>query len=189
MQYRVNPQWHPSKSWRKFAVSFSNGFSVSVSSVTVIDGLENLEVMFSIIQSFGEVLPAACQNSCQEAWVVFDNFLSKYGTDYDIAERTTRVLRHGAAFFGEAALPVIPSVVGRMSFAFEATGFPCYLWIAGKMIQRFGLEEDQNLRGSFQEVYERSTHKMVSILQTKLPREIPDGMFCLVFLYPNDRDL
>lgn len=137
--------------------------------------------MLHVIHSFGEQLPAACQNSCQEAWAVFDNFLAKYGSDYDIAERTTRVLRHGITLFGSAALLVAPSVVARMSIAFEATGFPSYLWIAGKMIGAFGNEEDASLRGVFQEVYERSTRKVVSLLQTKSPRDIPDGTLSAVY--------
>lgn len=140
-----------------------------------IDGLENLEVMLHVIQSFGDELPAACQNSCEEAWSVFDNFIFKYGSDYDIAERTTRVLRHGVNLFGPSARSVAASVMARMSLAFEATGFPSYLWIAGKLIGRFGNEEDPALRASFQEVYERSTNKVINFLQIKAPGDIPDG--------------
>ncbi|KAJ7492711.1 armadillo-type protein [Mycena latifolia] len=138
------------------------------------NGLENLEVMLHVIQGFGEELPPACQTSCEEAWAVLNAFLSKYGADYNIAERTTRVIRHGITLFGEAALPVVPSVIARMSFAFEATGYPSYLWIAGKMIHRYGNEEDMDLRGSFQEIYERSTNSIVSLLQSKTPSDIPD---------------
>ncbi|KAJ7900248.1 armadillo-type protein [Mycena olivaceomarginata] len=138
------------------------------------DGLENLEVMLHVIQGFGEELPPACQTSCRDAWTVLDAFLVKYGADYDIAERTTRVIRHGITLFGDAALPVVPFVVARMSFAFEATGYPSYLWIAGKLIQRYGNEEDADLRGSFREVYERSTNSIVSLLQSKSPGDIPD---------------
>ncbi|KAJ7932491.1 armadillo-type protein [Mycena leptocephala] len=140
------------------------------------NGLENLEVMLHVIQGFGEELPPACQTSCADAWTILDRFLVKYGADYDIAERTTRVIRHGITLFGDSALPMVPSVVARMSFAFEATGYPSYLWIAGKMIHRYGNEEDTDLRGSFQEVYERSTNSIVSLLQSKSPRDIPDVM-------------
>ncbi|KAJ6575016.1 armadillo-type protein [Mycena capillaripes] len=138
------------------------------------NGLENLEVMLHVIQGFGEELPPACQTSCRDAWNVLDAFLVKYGADYDISERTTRVLRHGIALFGDTALPMVPFVVARMSFAFEATGYPSYLWIAGKLIQRYGNEGDADLRGSFREVYERSTNSIVSLLQSKSPNDIPD---------------
>ncbi|KAJ7225605.1 armadillo-type protein, partial [Mycena pura] len=143
---------------------------------TISDGLDNLEVMLHVIQGYGEELPPACHNSCEEAWTVLNAFLAKCGGDYDIAERTTRVLRHGITLFGDAALPVAPSVVARMSFAFEATGYPSYLWIAGKVIHRYGNEEDADLRGSFQEVYERSTNSIVSLLQSKSASDIPDVM-------------
>lgn len=141
----------------------------------ISDSLENLEVMLHVIQTFGDELPAACQNSCQEAWSVFDSFLAKYGTDYDLCERTTRVLRHGLTLFGDSALPVAKSAMIRLTVGFDLTGFPSNLWIAGKIIQRFGDEEDPELRGTFLDVYEHSTQKVASLLQLKSPDEIPDG--------------
>ncbi|KAJ7071120.1 armadillo-type protein [Mycena amicta] len=140
------------------------------------DALENLEVMLRIVQGFGEELPPACQSSCEEAWTVLNAFLSKYGNDYEASERTTRVIRYGITLFGDAALPVVSSAVARMSFSFEATGYPSYLWIAGKIIHRYGNEENEDLRGSFREVYERSTNAIVSLLQTRSATEIPDVM-------------
>ncbi|GLB36066.1 putative ARM repeat-containing protein [Lyophyllum shimeji] len=142
--------------------------------MSVNDGLENLEIMLHVIRSFGEELPTACQGTCGQAWLVFDALLAKYGSNYDIVERTTRVLRHGITFFGSSALPVASSVVARMSLSFEATGYPSNLWIAGKVIGAFGNEEDLALRGSYREVYERSTNKVVSLLQAKAPGDIPD---------------
>ena len=140
-----------------------------------VDGLENLEVMLHVIRGFGEELPATCQDSCQEAWTIFDSFLQKYGSNYDIAERTTRVLRHAINLFGKAALPIAPSVVARMSVGFDSTGFSSYLWIAGKVISTFGNEETQTLRTAFRELYERSTNKVVFLLQTQSPGDMPDG--------------
>lgn len=139
------------------------------------DGLENLEVMLHVIGPFGDQLPAACQNSCQEAWAVFDGFVAKYAFDYDTAERTTRVLRHGVTLFGHSTLRVAASVLSRMVSSFEATGFSAFLWIAGKIVGRFGHESDSALRTAFQALFERSTNKVVSLLQSKAPRDIPDG--------------
>lgn len=140
----------------------------------VSDGLENLEVMLHVIKSFGDMLPTACQGTCQEAWLVFDAFIAKYGSDYGLSERTTRVLRHGITLFGPSGLPVAASVIARMSLAFEATEMPSYLWIAGKVVGQFGDEEGIQLRASFQEVYERSTNKLGLMLQTRNPAAIPD---------------
>ena len=141
-----------------------------------LDGLENLEMMLHVIHTFGDQLPAACQSSCQQAWSVFDAFLSKYGSEYDVAERTTRVLRHGINLFGRSALPIADSVVTRMTLAFETTGIPSYLWIGGKMIGRFGDEENPALQVALQQLYESSTNKVATLLQVKSPRDIPDGV-------------
>jgi len=141
------------------------------------DGLENLEVMLHVIQGFGEELPPACQNTCQEAWVIFDRLLAKYGLNYDLAERATRVLRRGIDLFGNTVVPIAPSVIARMSFAFEATGYPSFLWIAGKVLGRFGSEQDPTLKGAIREIFERSTNKVASLLHIKSPGEIPDGKF------------
>jgi transportin-3 len=132
--------------------------------------------MLHVVQSFGDELPAACKSTCQEAWAVFDNFLSSNGSDYQTAEKTTRVLRHGISLFGTAVLPIAPGILSRMTAAFEMTGFPCYIWIAGKVIGRFGNEEDPTLRDAFLQTYERTTTKVVNLLRQKTPGEIPDGM-------------
>ncbi|KAI0936668.1 hypothetical protein AcV5_004749 [Taiwanofungus camphoratus] len=142
----------------------------------VSNGLENLEVMLGVIDTFGEELPAACQTGCQEAWAFFDPFVAKYGSDYHICERTTRVLRLGLNFFGTTVRPVLPSVLSRMSVAFEATGFSSYLWIVGKIVGRFGNEENATLRAAYKEALERSSSKLVLLLQDNLPGNIPDVM-------------
>ncbi|RPD64848.1 ARM repeat-containing protein [Lentinus tigrinus ALCF2SS1-6] len=144
--------------------------------VLIGNDLENLEVMLGVIQSFGEQLPTACQNTYQEAWAVFDPFVAKYGTDYHICERTTRVLRLGLGFFGSATLPIIPSVLTRLGVSFEATGFSSYLWLVGKIVARYGNEEDLAIRAAFKDVYERSSSQLFAILQQKSPQMIPDVM-------------
>ncbi|RDX50448.1 ARM repeat-containing protein [Lentinus brumalis] len=144
--------------------------------VIITNDLENLETMLGVVQSFGEQLPAACQNTHQEAWAVFEPFVAKYGTDYHICERTTRVLRLGLNFFGSATLPIIPSVLTRLAASFEVTGFSSYLWLAGKVVARFGNEDDPAIRAAFRDVYERSSHKLVAILSERSPQMIPDVM-------------
>lgn len=131
--------------------------------------------MLHVIGPFGDQLPAGCQNSCQEVWSIFERFISKYAFDYDIAERTTRVLRHGVTLFGQSTLQVAPAVLSCMVTSFEATGFSAFLWIASKLVGRFGRESDTTLRTTFLPLFERSTNKMVSLLQSKPPRELPDG--------------
>jgi len=166
----------PFPRWKKLAVSFQLEITSGIVSDSQIpDGLENLEIMLHVIQGYGEDLPPACHGTCQEAWAIFDVLLSKYGLNYDLAERATRVLRRGVDLFGKQALSIAPSVIARMSFAFEATGYPSFLWIAGKVIARYGHEADPNFRGAVQEIFERSTTKVAALLQSKSPGEIPDG--------------
>lgn len=129
----------------------------------------------AVVDTFGEDLPAACLGTCQETWSILDSLLSKYGAQYDIAERSTRVIRGGLRFFGSTALPVVPSILGRMSLAFEATGFASYAWIAGKAISLFGDEDSPDMRLAIKDVYERATSNMVALLQQKELRDIPDG--------------
>jgi transportin-3 len=141
---------------------------------TVGDGLENLEVMLTVVQSWGEELPASCRSTCQETWTIFDALLANYGLNYDLSERATRVLRRGLDIFSNSALHMAPSVLNRMSLAFEATGFPSFLWIAGKVMGRFSNEIDPALKSAIKEILERSTAKVASLLHVKSPGEIPD---------------
>lgn len=139
--------------------------------------------MLHVIRSFGEDLPAACQNTCQEAWSMFDPFLARYGSLYDVSERTTRVLRHGITLFGKTTLSVAPAVLGRMSLGFEETGFPGYLWISGKIIGSYGVDKDTALHAAIDDVYNRSTSKVIALLQTKSPGQMPDGAFAVICLF------
>lgn len=133
--------------------------------------------MLGVVDTFGDDLPPACRTSCQEAWTFFDPFIAKYGSDFATCERVTRVLRFALKFFGSTALPVTPSVLARMAASFEATGFASYLWIIGKVVSRFGHEEDMTLRNAFRQAYEQSSTKLFKLLQETSPSQIPDGVY------------
>ncbi|KAF5385512.1 hypothetical protein D9757_005366 [Collybiopsis confluens] len=140
----------------------------------VSDGLENLEAMLFVIGGFGEELPVACQNTCQETWSIFQVFLSKYGTDSELVERSTRVLRYGLSFFDRAVLAVAPAVAASMTIGFEATGIASYLWIGGKLVGQFGDEDDESLHGAFAELFHRSTNKLMNLLHTNSAGTLSD---------------
>ena len=133
--------------------------------------------MLRIVDTFGDVLPDSCLSSCREAWSILDALLATFGSQYDITERTTRVIRGGLRLFNSVALPVVPSVVARMSIQFESTGFASYAWIAGKAVALYGEEDNADIWAAIKDVYERSTSKLASLLQQKEMRDIPDGMF------------
>lgn len=174
--HAVTSKTTPATKAELLEICSKNWWSSTRSILTIVlDDLENLESMLDVVKGFGDELPTACKEKCSESWGIFDHFLLKYGLDSTIADRSTRVIRHGISLFGRSALSVAPSVVARMSFAFETTGSPSYMWIASKVIAEFGHDEGQDLRGSFQEVYERSTNKVASLLQEHRPDQIPDG--------------
>lgn len=143
--------------------------------MTVEDSMECLEIMLSVIRTFGNDLPTGCQTTCQEAWTCLDLFISKYGSEYEASDRVTRLIRHGLIFFGYAALPVAPAVVSRMTSSFEITANPGYVWILGKILCEFGNEEDPEIRVAFKASFDRVSIKVFSLLQEKSPAAIPDG--------------
>ena len=134
--------------------------------------------MLSVVGSFGEELPPACQKVPEEGWSVLDPFLAKYGTTYDIAERANRVLRHCITFFDRSALPVIASVVARLTQSFDAAGFASNLWIIGKVVHSYGDKADATIQATFRDAYERSTTKIGAMLQASSPGAHPDGTSC-----------
>jgi transportin-3 len=152
---------------------FSKRLSVLLTGVA--DGLENLESMLHVIRDFGDELPATCANSCQEAWAVFDPFLARYGSNYEVSEGSTRVFRHAIGLFGRSVLPIAHTVLVRLSSSFEATGFPGYLWISGKLVSAFGVDKDPTLHLAIVDVYERSTQKVIALIQERTAANIPDG--------------
>jgi len=85
--------------------------------------------------------------------------INRYGDLPEICDRATRALRLGLQFFGRAALPLVPAILSCLTSRFESTGFASYLWSIGKVIQRFGSEEDAVIRSAMQETYERCTVK------------------------------
>jgi len=140
------------------------------------DGLENLEAMLAIIQSFGEELPPSCANSAQEAWSVFDPMLTKLATNYDVSERITRVLRGGLRFFGTSVMPAVPPLLMRMALSYESSGFSSFLWIIGKIVDLCGEGAPPTVRDGIRQAYERATSKTVTLLQQRNIRDMPDVM-------------
>ena len=161
----------------KIVTSMSIPFSPRCTLSLLLDCLEYLEIMLHVVRGFGDELPATCQRTCEEAWTLFDTLIAKYGEHYNVGDQATRVLRYGLELFGTTALPVARHVLSRMATSFEAHGLSGYLWIIGKVLGRFGNEEDPTLRDAFRLAYETVSTKIVSMLQQQPASEIPDGEF------------
>ena len=146
----------------------------------ISEGLEQLEQLLDVVGSFGEELPIACQNTAAETWAVMDNVIYRYGDMAEICDRATRTLRLGLQFFDRTALPLVPAILARLTSRFENTGFASYLWAIGKVIQRFGSEEDMVIRGAMQETYERCTAKCWEIFSQSAITLHSDGQSCRV---------
>ena len=131
--------------------------------------------MLAVIQSFGEELPQACQNTCVEVWPVVESVMQNFGGLHYISERSCGTLRLGLQFFGDAALPVIPSVLGRLSGAFESSSHASYIWILGKIVTRFGNEGTPILRNSLRQSFEGVNAHLFGILKMQSADTIPDG--------------
>lgn len=137
--------------------------------------------MLYVVKSFGEELCHDCQETGQETWSLFDAMLSKYGENFMVCDRATRVLRHGIELFGAAALPLIPQILSRMAASFDSWGHAGYVWIAGKVIARFGADANQALLQVFKQAYESTSAKLFTLMQTVLPMAMPDGSSYIVF--------
>ncbi|KZW02101.1 ARM repeat-containing protein [Exidia glandulosa HHB12029] len=140
----------------------------------IADGLERLEAMLHVVRGWGDTLPPACRGTCGEIWTVFDQFLAKYGLHFPLADASSRVLRQGLQLFQDAVLPIVPSVMQRMTSSFETSGFACYLWINAKIMAQFGTEEAAEYRALYLDVFTRSSAKVVQLMQTKSTHELPD---------------
>lgn len=135
--------------------------------------------MLDVVGTFGEELPASCEDTCAHGWAVFDAVLSHHGADPTISEHVCRLLRAALPFFGSSALPVIPLVVKRAVLNFNETGIASYPWILRKCIEAHGHTGKIELREDFRQAYELVSTRMASMLQTQSISNIPDGLSTL----------
>ena len=119
--------------------------------------------MLVVVGGYGELLPVACQGTAGDTWQVMNAVLQKYGNSHDVSERVTRVLRHGLRLFDQAAKPYVSAVLASLTGKFEATGLANYVWIIGKVVDRFGVEDDSVLRGAITSAFERVTGKFTAM--------------------------
>jgi transportin-3 len=152
----------------------------------ISDTLEQLEILLEVVDTFGEDQPLSCRNAHVEAWGLFDPLLKKYGNSMDVTERITRVLRFGIQFFGNTIASLVPSVLETLSYSFDQTGYSSCMWIAGKLVQRFGTTEEQAITTSIRSMYDRMSQKTAELLQTTDPRTLPDGAFSSIYYYLSD---
>ncbi|GAB1517431.1 Nuclear import receptor [Rhizoctonia solani] len=148
--------------------------SVKVQTDAICDGVELLLTMLEIIGPFGEELPASCEDTCSQAWIVVDTVLTHHGGDPTVSESICRLLRAAIPLFGNAALPVIPLVIKRAVLIFDQTGIASYPWILRKCIEAHGHTGKVALREDFKQAFELVSKKLSTLLQTQPITSIPD---------------
>jgi transportin-3 len=144
----------------------------------VADALENLESLIKVMIGFGELFPTDCLDTPGRVWPVLDAFLARYGTTFFISERVTSVLRRAIQNWpADSCRPLAPGVAARMCQAFEESGFSGYLWISGKLIDRYFAGGDAALHATFATMFDRETRKMLEMFAEHQgrPEAIQDG--------------
>ena len=139
------------------------------------DRMEQIErFLYIVATSSSTALADSCAKTCADAYSIIDALLAKYGSTYFISERACALLRRALVYFGPLALPTIPALLSRLADNFDKTGFPAYIWIVGKCIDRFGKDADEGMATALQGAYERVSAKVLSLLETSRPEDMSD---------------
>ncbi|BGP13168.1 hypothetical protein JCM10213_000252 [Rhodosporidiobolus nylandii] len=140
------------------------------------DALERIDVYLAIVGRLPNGLPAECIATCGQVWSVVDGLLAKYGSNAQIADRTSNAIRRGLVFFDDAAFAVAPAILERLAGCFEQAPAPGYLWITGKVIQQFAQRADDAFAAVIKSAFERESNRLFELLQNTPPAQIPDIM-------------
>lgn len=145
--------------------------------------LELLETFLAVLRTLGSALPASCASTPAEIWAVIDGLLNRFGSNWQVAERSCALLRRSITFFGPAARSIAPAVIDRMSTCFEESQISGYLWITGKLGSSYGTAGeggpvDQEIAGQVLQAWERETQVFTAIVNRESATNFPDGACC-----------
>lgn len=139
------------------------------------EALGRIDRLLDIVERFPDGLPEACKGTVEQIWSVFDAFLQKYGGDMTVADKTCICLRRGLDFFDQEAFGVAGPLMERLAISFESASSSSYLWLIGKMVERFGRRRDVNFDAALKNVFERMSTRVFTLLQTNSPELLADG--------------
>ncbi|KAA1106213.1 Nuclear import receptor [Puccinia graminis f. sp. tritici] len=126
----------------------------------VADLLERLDTFLSIINRLEGDLPADCLKTMGEIWTVISEILGQYGSSIKLSERICALIRRGLTFYGPGCLPLIGSVLEKVTAGFEASGCSSYLWITSKVITAFPELTDPNFLSAIKLAFERQSSRV-----------------------------
>lgn len=137
--------------------------------------IDMLERFLSVLgDKFADLLPQECSKTVVDAHQVIDDLLAKHGSAYWIHTSSVNLFRRAMVFFGPLGIPVVPTLLDRVSSLFQATGFSGYLWIIGRVVDVYAAEADDRLKAGMQSAFEKVSYKVLQVLENSMPREIPD---------------
>lgn len=182
--------------------------SVSVSEgdlEKISDTLEQIDAYLSIVRTLSP-FPPSCYPTAGRVYAILDVLLENFGGVYHISEKVGSVLRRGLIFFPADLLVgagtgvegenrggrgeeggLVSQLIKRMQTSFEETGYASYLWIMGKVVDKFGDMVLSSTSGGETEGagrmvgellgrgFEGVTTSLGRLLERKVAVEIPDG--------------
>ncbi|OWZ62136.1 hypothetical protein AYX15_05702 [Cryptococcus neoformans] len=190
--------------------------SVSVSEgdlEKISDTLEQIDAYLSIVRTLSP-FPPSCYPTAGRVYAILDVLLENFGGVYHISEKAGSVLRRGLIFFPADLLVgagtgvedenrggrgeeggLVSQLIKRMQTSFEETGYASYLWIMGKVVDKFGDMVLSSTSGGETEGagrmvgellgrgFEGVTTSLGRLLERKVAVEIPDVLDDYVHLF------
>jgi transportin-3 len=145
--------------------------------------LDQLEAYIVNVKSL-DTLPPSCIATPEAIYAILENLLEKYASSYGIAEKATRLLRRGLAFFPWSHIQaLVPRILARMMTCFEVSGHSSYIWLIDRTVALFGERlavlagspEGSVLETSFSAAFERMTTQVKTLETQQDATQIPDS--------------
>ncbi|KNZ59231.1 hypothetical protein VP01_177g10 [Puccinia sorghi] len=136
--------------------------------------LERLDTFLSIINKLEGDLPAECLKAMGEIWTVVSEILEQFGSSIKLSERVCALIRRGLNFYGEACLPLVGSVLEKVTAGFEASGCSSYLWITSKILSAFPELSDPNYLAAIKLAFERQSNRVFPLANEANASSISD---------------
>jgi len=140
----------------------------------VSDLLERLDTFLSTINKLEGDLPAECLKTMGEIWTVVSEILEQFGSSIKLSERVCALIRRGLNFYGEACLPLVGSVLEKVTAGFEASGCSSYLWITSKILSAFPELSDPNYLAAIKLAFERQSSRVFPLANEANASSISD---------------
>jgi hypothetical protein len=147
----------------------------------VADAIEQIDAYLVNLQMF-QPYPAMCLSTPTQVFPLLAALLEKYAKTYFMTERISSLIRRSLAFFPTDTLtPILQSLVEYLVQGFAQTGYPSFIWIIGKITQKFALRTrgppGEAVARVLATALESITSSLELLLTEKVAVEIPDGEF------------